>query len=129
MRGEIRRLLRETNESASFWSNTDLLDLFNQNLDKWCLELAETYARGFASIWKRPLDELEIELEEMRPRRARALRGLFYRHTWPRPTVVLLVGCNSAACRFAHPRHGCVGRIRPSEDSGEVQRKGEIGEC
>src|SRR4051794_36818580 len=41
---------------------------------------------------------------------------------------VLLVGSYSAARRFAHTRPGLRGCIRPSEQRGEVQRKGEISQ-
>lgn len=41
LRGDIRRLLRSTNEQASYWSNELLLVLFNLSLDKRVMQLAE----------------------------------------------------------------------------------------
>jgi hypothetical protein len=42
MRAEIRRLLREEVEAASYWTNAQLLDLFNQSVDLRSVELMNT---------------------------------------------------------------------------------------
>lgn len=43
MLAEIRRLLRETTASSSFWSDALLLDLFNQAIDLRVMDLAEAH--------------------------------------------------------------------------------------
>lgn len=40
-RAEIRRLLRETTSATSFWSDTDLLDMYNQAMDLRAMQMMD----------------------------------------------------------------------------------------